>query len=88
MARPRGNQKEQDIRRHLLEESTALRDRYGWLDPAAFAELSKPVDQLSAGAAWSLRRYELPDDHPARTAGAAGDLLTLDESDVLYLHGH
>lgn len=51
--------------------------KYGW------AETSKSLDPLAAGEACRVRRFELPDSHPARWLGAMTDLLMLGADDVL-----
>jgi hypothetical protein len=49
----------------------------------AWAETSKAVDQLSSGAAYRLRRWELPDGHPLRSVGGINDDLVLGADDVV-----
>jgi hypothetical protein len=82
---------EPELRAYLLAEAIEFRRNHVeiLLDPEhdwaeyAWRELSKPVDQLANGAAYSFHGYQLPDDHPMRSAfGPDADLL-LDEHDVL-----
>lgn len=50
----------------------------------AWTELSKSIDPLIAGKeVVRVRRYELPDGHPARAAGHPCDVLVLGSDDVL-----
>jgi hypothetical protein len=78
------------LRQYLLEERRAFRHRMAtrladdaaW-SSAAWAELSKGVDPLAAGEACQLRRFELPDTHPARVVGAVSDLLVLGADNML-----
>jgi hypothetical protein len=49
----------------------------------AWTELSRLVDPLAGNAAVRVRRYELPDHHPARVAGHPCDVLVLGADDVL-----
>jgi hypothetical protein len=94
MARSRTPGADSSLRDYLIEQATDFRrlicttavdgdDR----DLAEYASehLSRPVDRLAAGAAVSLHRYQLPDEHPMSPAhcGDPCGRLTLDEHDVL-----
>jgi hypothetical protein len=88
VARLKARGAEVGLREVLLEDALSLRDRYGVYDPGYWAELSKPVDLLLSGESFSFRRYMLPDDHPARTAGGISDVLTLTVEDTLKVNGY
>jgi hypothetical protein len=74
------------LRECLLEEAVEFRSMYGKHGPEFWDALSKPIDALIAGEAYSFTRYQLPDDHPLRlAAGPAGmcDRLVLTKDDEL-----
>ena len=71
------------LRQYLTSEAEEFRRVLCGIDPQFWDELSKPVDSLAAGESYRLHRWELPDDHPARMDGAAGDLLVLTAYDEL-----
>ncbi|MDC8980975.1 hypothetical protein PR370_07345 [Mycobacterium marinum] len=86
MARLKERGSEAGLREFLLEDAVAFRELYGGRDPELWRELSKPVDQLVGGEAYSFRLYDLPDDHPmrrARGAGGMSDVLALSKDDCL-----
>lgn len=83
MARRIGQQRSHALRSYLLAEAEYMRETYGHIDTAVHAELSKPVDALTAGEQVVIRRYELPTDHPASTAGGPSDELILTADDRL-----
>ncbi len=84
---------ESAVRAYLIEQRSEFRNlmaRTLLEDSAnsaefAFAECSKAVDPLIAGAAVRLRRYELPDGHPMGPphGGHPCDTLELGADDVL-----
>lgn len=56
---------------------------HDWAEDA-WAELSKPVDQLANGRPYRFHGWELPDEHPMARAYVKVDLV-LDEHDVLRI---
>lgn len=83
MARLKSRAAEAGLREYLLEGAVSFREVYGRLDPAFWAELSKPVDQLVGGESYGFARCELPDGHPVRREGGLCDFLVLTEADEL-----
>jgi hypothetical protein len=76
MARLRQRAAEAGLREYLLEDALAFRDRCGRLSDEAYAEFSKPVDQLVGGEDYRLHGWMLPSDHPAiADYGPIADLL-------------
>lgn len=83
MARVKHSGGEASLRAYLLAEALWLRDAYIDKLPEAEPVFSGPVDALARGKACSLRRYELPDDYPARLVGHQHDILILTETNQL-----
>ncbi|GGK48477.1 hypothetical protein [Nocardia camponoti] len=79
MARRIARPAREAIRDHLVAEHDHAIGRYakrlGLPDPHR--------DTITNGAAVRLHRYELPDDHPARSDGDPADSLTLTADDEL-----
>ena len=81
---------EPELRAYLLAEAVEFRRNHVeiLLDPEhdwaqyAWRELSKPVDQLASGRPYRFHGYQLPDEHPMRSAYLNAELI-LGPDDVL-----
>ncbi|BBZ17086.1 hypothetical protein [Mycolicibacterium gadium] len=87
MARVKARSAEAGLREYLLERAVAFRDRCGRLSDEAYAELSKPIDQLVGCEPYRLHGWELPEGHPALADYGLGADLLLGSDDQLRLHG-
>ena len=83
---------EPELRAYLLADAVEFRRNHVeiLLDPehdgakTAWEQLSGPVDQLANGRPYRFHGYQLPDEHPMRSAYLNAELI-LDERDVLRL---
>lgn len=83
--------RESELREYLLADAKEFRQRMTetLLDHSAesaeyaWTETSKRVDQLAAGKACRIHRFELPFGHVMRDIGGMSDDLLLDQNDVL-----
>ncbi|WP_333894506.1 hypothetical protein [Mycolicibacterium gadium] len=86
MARIKARSAEAGLREFLLERAVAFRDKCGRLSDEAYAELSKPVDQLVGNEPFRLYGWMLPPDHPALADYGINADLMLAADDRLVLH--
>jgi hypothetical protein len=75
------------LRRYLLEDAVAFRDRCGRFSEEFYAELSKPVDLLIGGEPYRLYAWELPSGHPAFREHGVNAMCVLIEDDRLVPEG-
>lgn len=83
MARLRSRGMDSGLREFLLAWQVEFREMYVDRIPECADVLSRPVERLTRGEAFSFARFLLPDDHPARFVGGLSDRLTLTTDDRL-----